>query len=209
MCQEHVSMGFTKQTFPAGTHMCLTYNDDAERKSLISKFIDSGLASDEKIGYFADLVTPAEVRQWLANKGVDLPEDEHDDRFGVLVAEQTYCPTGEFVPESMLDTLKAYYKHAKDDGYPGVRVSGEMSWALRGIPGSDRLMEYEAKVNNVLATHPVTAICQYDANRFDGATIFDVLQVHPMMIVHGQIVQNPYYLKPEVFLNRVNGICNE
>ena len=30
MCQEHVSMGFTKQTFPAGTHMCLIYNDDAE-----------------------------------------------------------------------------------------------------------------------------------------------------------------------------------
>jgi hypothetical protein len=193
-------MGFTKQTFPAGTHMCLIYNDDAERKRLISKFIDSGLATGEKVSYFADLATPSEIRQWLANKGVDLPEDEQDDRFGVLVAEKTYCPTGEFVPESMLDTLRAYYKQAVDDGYTGARVSGEMSWALRGVPGSNRLMEYEAQVNNVLATHPVTAICQYDATKFDGATIFDVLSVHPMMIVHGQIVQNPYYLKPEVFL---------
>jgi DcmR-like sensory protein len=202
MCQEHeqVKMGFTKQTFPAGTHMCLIYSDEAERQSIISKFIDSGLVNDEKVSYFADTATPAEVRQWLANKGVELPEDQHDDRFGVLVAEKTYCPTGEFIPESMLDTLRTYYKQAIDDGYPGARVSGEMAWALRGIPGSDRLMEYEALINNILAVHPVTAICQYDANRFDGATILDVLKVHPMMIVHGQILRNPYYLKPEVFM---------
>ena len=69
-----------------------------------------------------------------------------------------------------------------------------------GTPGSDRLMEYEALVNNVLKTHPITAVCQYDANRFSGATIVDVLKVHPMMIVRGQIVRNPYYMKPEDFL---------
>ena len=203
MCQgrRQIKMGFTEQTFPAGTHMCLIYSDDAERRSLISKFIDSGLADNEKVSYFADVATPAEVRQWLASKGVEFPE-EQDDRFGVLAAEQTYCPTGEFIPESMLDTLQAYYEQAMDDGYPGARVSGEMAWALLGIPGADRLMEYEALVNNVLAVHPVTAICQYDANSFDGATILDVLKVHPMMIVHGQIVQNPYYLKPEVFLSQ-------
>jgi hypothetical protein len=72
-----------------------------------------------------------------------------------------------------------------------------MSWALRGIPGSERLIEYEALVNDVLVTHPVTAICQYDATRFDGASIFDVLKVHPMMVVHGLVVKNPYYVKPQ------------
>ncbi len=100
MCQGRgqVKMGFTEQTFPAGTHMCLIYSDDAERRSLISKFIDSGLANNEKVSYFVDAATPAEVRQWLANKGVVVPEVE-DDRFGVLVAEQTYCPTGQLIPE--------------------------------------------------------------------------------------------------------------
>ena len=41
-----------------------------------------------------------------------------------------------------------------------------------------------------------------DARRFDGATILDVLRVHPMMIVHGQIVRNPYYTRPSEFLAR-------
>lgn len=36
-------------------------------------------------------------------------------------------------------------------------------------------------------------ICQYDANRFDGVTLMEVLRVHPFMIARGRIVSNPYY----------------
>ena len=63
-------------------------------------------------------------------------------------------------------------------------------------------MDSEAWVNEALVTHPITAICQYDARRFDGATIFDVLMVHPMMIVHGHVTKNPYYMQPHEFLDR-------
>lgn len=199
MCasKAHVAMGFTKESFPAGTHICLIYDREDERRKIIGKFLESGLTSGEKVEYFADMMTSEDVRDWLSGMGVALTENAG---FEVRVAESVYSPQGQFVPEAMLGTLRAYYDRAMAEGYPAARVSGEMTWALKGIPGSDRLMEYEALVNGVLKTHPVTAICQYDAGRFDGATILDVLRVHPMMIVHGQIVQNPYYMSPEKFL---------
>ena len=153
----------------------------------------------EKVSYFADIMKPEEVRDWLLDMNIEIPKD---DAFPILVAENTYCPDGRFVPENMLNTVREFYEQAKKTGYSNARVSGEMSWALRGVPGSERLMEYETLVNEVLVTHPVTAICQYDANRFNGATILDVLKVHPMMIVHGQIVRNPYYTKPQGFFVR-------
>jgi len=184
--------------------MCLIYSDEAERRSIISKFLAAGLSAGENVGYFSDMASPQEVRDWLEQMGVGLVAGDADGRLEVSVAEETYCPRGEFVPEEMLDTLRAYYKQTVDRGFPGARVSGEMSWAVKGIPGSDRLMEYEALVNDVLITHPITAICQYDASRFSGAAVLDVLKVHPMMIVHGQIVRNPYYMKPEDFLNGFN-----
>jgi hypothetical protein len=53
----------------------------------------------------------------------------------------------------------------------------------------------------VTRTYPYTACCQYDARRFDGETIMDVLSVHPVMIVRGQLVKNPYYIEPEIFLS--------
>ena len=97
----------------------------------------------------------------------------------------------------MLETLKGAYERARGDGYPASRVTGEMSWALRGLPGSEHLMDYEARVNRVLETHPITAMCQYDANRFDGDTIFAALQVHPYMVMNGQLVKNPHYIHGE------------
>ncbi|NQX02084.1 MEDS domain-containing protein [bacterium] len=196
--QDHLTdMGFTAERFPAGTHMCLIYSDESERRKIIGKFLESGLLAREKVAYFADTLKPEEVRAWLQEMGIALPEQ---DGFAITAAAKTYCPSAEFVPETMLQTLREYYRQAKQAGYPNVRVSGEMSWALKDIPGSDRLMEYEALLNEVFVTHPITAICQYDANRFSGATILDVLKVHPMMVVRGQIVQNPYYMKPQDFL---------
>jgi hypothetical protein len=191
------NMGFTSESFPAGTHMCLIYSQESERRKIIGKFLESGLLAQEKVAYFADTLSQEEVRSWLLDMGIDLPESEG---FSITDAAKTYSPSGEFVPETMLSTLREFYGQAKRSGYPNARVSGEMSWALKGIPGSERLMEYEALVNEVLVTHPVTAICQYDANRFSGGAILDVLKVHPMMVVHGQIVQNPFYMKPQDFL---------
>ena len=196
-----VSLGFTRETYQAGTHMCLIYDDDRERRKIIGKFITSGLLGREKVAYFADQATPPDIADWLGSMDIELAPEEAGN-LSITEAESTYCPTGEFVPENMLDTLRSYHRRCAAEQYPASRVSGEMSWALRGIPGSERLMEYESLVNEVLTTHPVTAVCQYDARRFDGSTIMECLEVHPFMIVRGQVVHNPYYLKPEIFLSK-------
>jgi hypothetical protein len=92
------------------------------------------------------------------------------------------------------------YATARKAGYRGSRACGEMTWALRSIPGSDRLLEYEALINTISETFPYFGMCQYDARLFDGATLFKVLQVHPYMVAQGQIVRNPFYVLPEEFL---------
>ncbi len=203
MCQNQksVNMGFTDEQFSEGTHMCLIYNNENERQEIISKFLEGGLSSGEKVAYFSDELSPDQIRIWLADLGVDLPDSEKTNSFSVSSTAETYFPGGKFEIDDMLHTLKDFYVTAKEENYPAVRVTGEMSWALKDVPGADRVMEYEAKVNDVVAKFPVTAICQYDANKFDGATILECLKVHPFMIVHRQIVRNPYYMKTDDFLN--------
>ena len=204
--RNEVSMGFTQSRFPEGTHMCLIYDNDSQCRKIISRFLSGGLASGEQVGYFADSSTPEEVRYWLKEMGVSVPNEGPGGPFNVYTAEKVYCPCGKFVPSEMLAKLKDFYTTAITDGYKGVRVSGEMSWALKNIPGSECLMEYEALVNTILEEYPVTPICQYDARRFNGTTLLNVLRVHPMMIVNGQIVHNPYYMKPEDFLTGFRSI---
>lgn len=193
-------MGFTRENFPQGTHMCLIYSDEEERSRVITQFLESGLKTGNKVGYFTDKTSLEEVSNWLREKGVELPASDDSSQLIIDSTENTYFPNGKFVPEKTIETLKSLYTNAINENFQAVRISGEMSWALNGIPGSERLMEYEAKVNDVYVDYPITAICQYDANKFDGATILECLKVHPYMIVRGQIVKNPYYMNTEAYL---------
>jgi hypothetical protein len=192
-----ISVGFSRERFHEGAHMCLVFRDESERREIVSKFVQSGLLEGERVLYFADIVEPREVVDWLGTLDVDVSPALASQAFSVDAAAETYCPDGTFDPDRMCGKLKDAYSTAKTEGYPMARVTGEMSWALRGYPGSERLMEYEARINKVVQTHPITAMCQYDANKFDGDLIFKALQVHPYMVMNAQLVKNPYYVGAE------------
>jgi hypothetical protein len=205
MCSQHgnngnAELGFTSENFPQGTHMCYIYSDDEERESIISKFIKSGLDTNEKVAYFAHAMNQSDMLELLEKNNAGLTE-ENSKHFIVAKAKDTYCPSGEFVVEDMVERLIGFYRSTIQEGYSGARVSGEMAWALEGVPGSERLMVYESMGDIVLKPNPVTVICQYDARKFDGVTLLNCLKVHPYMIVRGQVVQNPYYLSHEEFMN--------
>lgn len=203
MCQvnRHVSFGYTEQKFPAGTHICYLYNDERERQQIMAQFVESGLQAGEKVGYLVDTPSPLGMDTYLSQLGLSTPPNLKPGQLVLTQAERTYCPDGAFMPERMIDYWRSWYSQALDERFAGVRATGETSWILNGNPGIERWIEYEAMLNLLVEEYPISGvICQYDVNRVDGATLFDVLSVHPMMIVAGQIVHNPYYQPPQAFL---------
>jgi len=193
-------MGLTDEHFPESCHVCLIYESEEQRQKIISEYLSEGLRQGELVRYFADETTPETVRTWLLEKGIEISEAEKTGSFAIMKAENAYCPEGKFEPQKMIARSVNRYDQAKKDGYTGSRACGEMGWALKNIPGSDHLLEYEVLLNTVTSTFPHTGMCQYDARLFDGATLFKILQVHPYMIAQGQLVRNPFYIRPEEFL---------
>jgi len=197
--RREISLGFTDERFREGHHIIYLYNDDVERKRTMGKFLQQGLFDDEKVLYLVDDISPDEMRRELMDLGVDVDEKQED--FDVAPGHHTHCPGGYFSPDFMLGLVGDYYDGAVREGYAGARGAGEMSWALiEGRATVPDLLAYEAKLNDILRDHPLTTVCQYDARRFDGALVMDMLSVHPMMIVRGQLVKNPSYVEPNVFL---------
>ena len=181
-------------------HVCLIYDSEEQRRKIITDYLAAGVKQGELVRYFADRTSPQEIRTWLLESGVELPKAEKSDDFMITKAESAYCPSGEFKPREVIENMISRYAMARKAGYRGSRACGEMSWALRDIPGADRFLEYEVLINTITETIPYIGMCQYDARLFDGATLFKVLQVHPFMIAQGQLVKNPFYIKPEEFL---------
>lgn len=194
-----ISLGFSKEKFREGLHIIYVYNDDYERKKTMAKFLQQGLLDNEKVLYLVDDISPDEMRKELLALNVDVDKRQKD--FDLKQGHYTLCPNKYFSRDFMLGMVGDYYDDAIKEGYAGSRGAGEMSWALaEGRATVPDLLDYEASLNDILKDHPLTTICQYDARRFDGGLIMDMLSVHPMMIVRGQLVKNPSYVTREIFL---------
>jgi PAS domain-containing protein len=100
----------------------------------------------------------------------------------------------------MLAFLADSVEAARRDGFRALRVTGEMTWALGGAAGSERLMEYESKLNRLLPAADALAICQYSRRWFPAETVKEVIETHPLVIHGATVCRNPYYVPPEEFL---------
>jgi hypothetical protein len=195
----NVSLGFDHPDICEGQHICLLFRDDEERRRVVSRFMKSGFEADERQLYLVDTMSLDEFREKMSDYGVELKT--RGDELDLRQAAPTYCPDGHFESQRMIDALTSFFTDAKADGYPGVRGSGEMTWALsEGRTKTSELFRYEAKINAMQREHPFTVCCQYDTSKFDGNTIMDVLAVHPMVIVNEQLIKNPIYVEPETYL---------
>ncbi len=198
-----VSLGFTEEKIPPGGHICQIYSDDEEGVDSLLKFLLSGLQTGERAACFSEKVDEEILREYFAHYGISYNEYKQNKGITLSGANSVYFKDDIFDPDRMLDVLASYYQESLDLGFPASRLIGEMSPKIEKVSGGDRLLEYESRVSMLLKDHPVTTVCQYNANLFDGATIMDVLKVHPQMIVRGAVVHNPFYIPPEEFLKEM------
>lgn len=189
-----VDLGFAELQVPPGTHVCQIYSGPDERDDALLRFVARGLRNGESTACFSDNIDADAIESWLAKDGVSLSAEVDAGRFTLSAASEVYFRDGRFDPERVIGLLTEFHEESVRAGRLAARVIGEMSAEIDRVPGGSRLMEYEARVNGLLRTHPVTAVCQYDARAFPGATIMDVLAVHPMVLMRGTVIHNPFFV---------------
>jgi hypothetical protein len=197
-----ISLGFTAERFPVGVHICQIFSDDDERQDALLAYLRSGLESGERTSCFSDKATVSDVAEHLAQHGLSYEERCTSGALTLAPTREVYFKNDRFDPERMLEVLTGYHEDSVRRGFPAARVIGEMTAEVQHVPGGSRLLEYESKVSLLLREHPVTCVCQYDARSFDGAMIMDVLKVHPLMVIRGAVVRNPFFIPPEEYLSR-------
>jgi hypothetical protein len=77
-----------------------------------------------------------------------------------------------------------------------------MNWILDGAPGTERLAEYEARLNRFFESHHALGLCLYNIGTTPPAALDDCLATHPVVRVEGLLLSNPFYEVPEVAVSR-------
>ncbi|MDD2853471.1 MAG: MEDS domain-containing protein [Desulfuromonadaceae bacterium] len=181
-------------------HLCLIYETREEQISAVTPYMKIGLERGEKCLYVVDDNTAAIVIDAMNGAGIDVETVIESGQLAIVSKQDSYLKQGYFDPDWMIGFLKQAADEAKAAGFPALRATGEMTWNLGGDPGTERLMEYEAKLNYLLPENNLLALCQYNRNRFSPEVIKNVIATHPTVICGGLVCSNFYYVPPDDFL---------
>jgi hypothetical protein len=170
---------------------------------VVIDFVRQGIANHEKMLYIVNLQTAAQLHATLAKADIDVDVLLEKGQLIIQTAKEAYLKDGQFDPDKMIELLQVEGDKAVAEGYAALRITGEMTWALAGEPGSERLVEYEAKLNHFFPTSNCYAICQYDRRRFDAEMLLDILYTHPKVLLGTEGFDNSamYFVPPELFLD--------
>lgn len=203
MTAPHAALSLAGSKLDRYFHVCAFFDSTDAEYSVLNSFYREGIDAGEKALHIvsADRLEPH--RRELERAGIDVCGCEARGQLQILTPAETYLAGGTFNPDKMLLTVDEVLAKAKEDGFPRTRIMGNMNWALERVPGSDRLIEYEARVNEVLARTRQPAICVYDARKLTGTMMLDILRSHPLTLVNGAVHENPFFTPPETLLKEL------
>lgn len=168
-------------------------------QSLAPFFQDADLRGERHL----HLVAPDALdrhRGRLTEAGIDVCGCE---RKGQLALRAWPRADGAWDADRLIEAMRlATEPHAAAGG--ALRVTAQMDWATR--PGVDRLdlLDYEARLNGVLAATRRPTVCVYDLAALDGATMMDLLRTHPLTMIGGVLRENPFFTPPPEMLRELS-----
>jgi anti-anti-sigma regulatory factor len=168
-----------------GDHVCAFVDGVDDGLDLTAQVVRAGLAAGDKVMVFTESLLPVAVFAGLESRGVAVGAARRSGQVAVLSAQEAYLRAGRFEPAGMLDALAEHLARASAEGYPGLRLVGDMAWALGGPPGAGRLAAYEAEVNGLYMDGRALGVCLYDRRAFDRDLLRRVACAHPATITGG------------------------
>lgn len=187
---------------PHAGHICAFFDSQGEKYRVLAPYFAEGIADGDRIINVVDAKEREHHINALTYAYVPVRDAINRGQFKLLTAEETYLKDGAVELDGMLELLREALEAAKRAG-TSVRTCGEMNWIGRSNMPPDKVMSYEARVNEFVPTFQCTLLCVYDLAQLHSGLVADILATHPAAIMDGQLRSNPLYVEPEVFLEKL------
>jgi hypothetical protein len=184
-------------------HVCMFTESEDEQYRILNPFVQEGLAGGEEILTIVDDLLRDNHGHRMEEGGVPVDDALASGQLRILASDDTYGRDRTFAAERMYDLLEEVLQESSRGRWKRMRIIGDAGWVLRNMQGSDELMAYEAKVNLLAPKHDCTLLCIYDINKCSGQVIADALATHSHVILGGRLHENPHYMQPIDFLQKI------
>lgn len=154
-----------------GSHLCAFYDTDSGRLKLALPLLLGGLQAGNRCFMVATSKVQAIIVNELRDVRTSIDRDIQEGRLVIIDGVSDSSKLYAFFEQAFLNANK--------QGIQGLRVLGDMSWALQKGMDIDELIDFETRYNQGLGHRfPVVSLCQYDARLFSGTAILSALKCH-------------------------------
>jgi len=181
-------------------HICAFFHSREEARRTLLPFIADGLEKGEKAVHIVNANDRDEHLRWLREFQIDVDKLVQSGQLEVFTWPETYLRGGTFHEQDAIRMIDQLLANARQEGYPRVRGIGDMQWTRENRMGVEDVMEYEARLNSIIAGNGDILVCAYDLTRFSGTEIIGVIRTHPAAVIGGVLQQNPFFVPPEEVL---------
>ncbi len=194
------SAPFTDSIFRQHRHVCAFFNSIDEQHRVLRPFIKDGFDQGEKAYHYVDPERREEHLRWLADAGINVQEAMGAGQLEVRPWQESPLRGGRFDLGTWLTSFEEVIQSGPAAGYTQTRIMGHMEWALLDLPGVGDLIEYETRVNYLIPKYECPVICIYDLTKFGASVVIDALRTHPLVIIGGLLLENPFFVSPDELL---------
>jgi len=182
-----------------GDHYCCLYETENECWSHVGALLLRRADQGKKVICVLDGSTASALRSCFSDERLEVGGLLEKGNMSILEAEGVLTAKAPFDPSGMMRWLHSETEQALTEGYSSLTVFVEMPWSLQWSWGTERLIEYEAGMNNFLPGKKCSVICGYDTRRFEPGLLLDVLTTHPIIIKGNEFLENFYHVPPAGF----------
>jgi len=161
----------------AEDHACLTFGEAEELFDLTAAFVRDGLAAGLKVVWVSDAGPGPGIAE-LGRRGVEVQAAIGTGQMTAAGSEGRLVSGQAFRADAAVGWLTGELASSRQQGFPGLRVAVDMSWALRPVAGIEELPRFEEGIAAALSGSTASVLCQYDRERFDPVTLASVAGFH-------------------------------
>ncbi|HEX7715521.1 MAG TPA: MEDS domain-containing protein [Bacillota bacterium] len=167
---------------PWGTHFCQFYETGRDLIETLVPYFREGLEANEFCMWITSPPLEAgEGKTALREAIPDFNSYLAKGQIEILEYNQWYTPTGRFDAEAVLRGWGDKYAAARQQGYTGLRLSGNTFWLEPAAWGN--FANYEAKINEFIDGKRILALCTFSLQRCGVCEILDVISNHHFAII--------------------------
>ena len=165
-----------------GDHAWFSYASEEEQEQVVGAFLRDGLLTADKVIYVTD-ADPHDLPGLRARHGIEPDTFLRTGQLALLPRAKACLTAGVFDPGRMVASLRDVLARAERERFRGVRITADMTWAVRQRSGHDRVLDCEAGLDAAIAPSTTAmAICQIDRRSCTRDELTALKETHEVLV---------------------------